>query len=230
MGGYVGQMYPEKLKGFTESLLYTGNYALNSDSITSLNVPAYVTEIYGSSFSTKGKLDDVTYADAEQMKTLYIPESVECIGSSNYFMHVTDVYYAGSLNGWESILQFAIVLKATSSVVTKLSTASNGYDNISVTWNSVTGASGYYLYYKNASSSTWSKAIDCGNKSKYTTGNLSDGVKYNIKIVAYFKSGDDVYTAINSKQSSIYTLKKVTKTKVKVSWKNMLPELQNILM
>lgn len=134
--------------------------------------------------------------------------------------------YTGTKTVW-----FTIVPAATSTVVTQLSTATNGYNDVVVRWDIVSQASGYYLYYKKATSNTWSKAIDCGkNLRKYTVKNLADGVKYDFKVVAYWKDSNGTkYTSVTNKQSSITILKKVTNVaaaksttgKVKVSWSDI---------
>lgn len=133
--------------------------------------------------------------------------------------------YSGTKTLW-----FTIVPNATSTVKVNLVAKSSTYNDVSVKWDYVTGASGYYLYYKKNSATTWSKAIDCGKTRETTLNNLADGAKYNIKITAYYKASNGTkYTALNSKTANIWTLKKVTgltvkkynASKVKISWKNI---------
>jgi hypothetical protein len=57
---------------------------------------------------------------------------------------------------------------------------------------------------------------------------LTDGVKYNFKVVPYYKSGDTRYTSLSYKTASMYTLKQlatpvITKSgiKAKVKWNNI---------
>ena len=136
--------------------------------------------------------------------------------------------YSGTKTLW-----FTIVPNATSTVKVNLVAKSSTYNDVSVKWDYVTGASGYYLYYKKNSAATWSKAIDYGKTREATLNNLADGAKYNIKITAYYKASNGTkYTALNSKTANIWTLKKVTgltvkkynASKVKISWKNISGE------
>ena len=103
-----------------------------------------------------------------------------------------------------------------------------GHDDVKVTWSKVSGASGYRVYYKKATSSTWSSKTTTGTSMKLA--NLADGVKYDIKVVTYKIIGG--YKCYNAgKSTSIYTLKKITGmkakksgSKVKVSWTNIAGE------
>ncbi len=68
---------------------------------------------------------------------------------------------------------------------------STGYDRIRVTWNSVPGASGYYVYRSNSRDGAY-KLIrtNSGNSStSYTNTGLTTGKYYYYKIVAYRSSG-----------------------------------------
>lgn len=133
--------------------------------------------------------------------------------------------YSGTKTLW-----FTIVPNKTSTVKVSLVEKSDAYNDVLVRWDYVTGASGYYLYYKKNAASAWSKPIDYGKTRTATLNNLADGTQYNIKITAYYKASNGTkYTALNSRTSNIWTLKKVTgltvkkynASKVKISWKNI---------
>ena len=132
--------------------------------------------------------------------------------------------YSGTKELW-----FTILPKETSTVKVTLVALSNAYDDVRVKWDKVTGASGYELSYKKSSSDTWIKTIDCGTTRDKVLNNLSDGVKYDVKITAYYKTNGTKYRALKSKTSNIWTLKKVTglkvkkynASKVKASWTNI---------
>lgn len=127
--------------------------------------------------------------------------------------------YTGTKEVW-----YTVVPAATSTVKVQLASS----NSVTVRWDIVSQASGYNLYYKKATSSTWSKAINCGkNVRTYTVKNLAAGVKYNFKVVAYWKSSNGTkYTSNTSRQNTIATLKKPANLavvkyaagKVKVSW------------
>jgi len=127
------------------------------------------------------------------------------------------VNYSGSKD-----LYFTIGPKNPSSVKTTL----YGYDDVKVSWSKVSGASGYVVYYKKASASSYTK-LKTTTSTSYKKSNLSDGVKYDFKVVAYKTAGGNkCYNA--GKTSSITTLKKITgvkakksSSKIKISWTNI---------
>ncbi len=112
--------------------------------------------------------------------------------------------YEGSKTLW-----FDIVQSGPASAGAKL----YGFNDIKVTWSKVSGASGYKVYYKKASATTY--------KNYKTTKNLylkfvdlAGNTKYNFKIVPTFKDGRQA----GSKIVSATTLKKLNQpsiTKVK---------------
>ncbi|MEE1034354.1 MAG: lectin like domain-containing protein, partial [Agathobacter sp.] len=107
--------------------------------------------------------------------------------------------YAGSKKIW-----FTVVPKAPGSASAKL----HGYNDITVTWSKATGASGYYVYYKKASASTY-KNYKRTTKRTLKFNNLSGNVKYNFKIVPYYKNGKTYYKSTKAKIVSSTTLMKL---------------------
>ena len=105
-----------------------------------------------------------------------------------------------------------------------------GYDDIIVSWSKVEGASGYAVYYKNSSETKYSLIRTVSTSIK--CANLSDGVKYTIKVTPYIKENGKYYNSNSNRITSLYTLKKLTTPKVakvsasyvKVSWKNISGE------
>jgi len=72
------------------------------------------------------------------------------------------------------------------------------------------------------------KTIKNNKTTKITKKNLTDGVKYNFKVVSYVMIDGKAYESANQKVFSVYTLKKLNTpkvvksgTKVKVSWNNV---------
>ncbi len=133
------------------------------------------------------------------------------------------VTFKGNYTGSET-LYFTIGPKSPSSVSAKL----YGYDDVKVSWEKVSEATGYIVYYKKSTATSWSSKSTTGTSVKLA--NLADGVKYDIKVVTYkTKSGYKCYN--DGKTTSIYTLKKVPEIKVvksgsevKVSWTNISGE------
>ncbi|MBI4691005.1 MAG: right-handed parallel beta-helix repeat-containing protein [Nitrospirae bacterium] len=56
-----------------------------------------------------------------------------------------------------------------------------------ISWNAVSGASGYYLYY-GTSSGSYGTPIDVGNQTSHTLENLTNNTTYYIAVSAYFTS------------------------------------------
>ena len=144
-------------------------------------------------------------------------------GCKNVGKYKVTIKMKGNYSGSKT-LYFTIVPQNTSSVKAVL----YGHDDVKVSWSKVSGASGYKVYYKKSTSSTWSSKSTTGTSMKLA--NLADGVKYDIKVVTYKTvSGNKCYSA--GKSTSIYTLKKITGvkvaksgSKVKVSWTNISGE------
>ena len=151
-------------------------------------------------------------------KLTYSSSTRKSIG--RYSVKIT---FKGNYSGSKT-LYFTIGPKNPTSVKATL----YGHDDVKVTWNKVSGASGYKVYYKKSTSNTWSSKTTTGTSMKLA--NLADGVKYDIKVVTYKTIGG--YKCYNAgKSTSIYTLKKVagikaqkSGTKVKVSWTNISGE------
>lgn len=133
------------------------------------------------------------------------------------------INFWGNYSG-EVIKTFQIYLPATS----KLSASLYGNDDVSLTWNKVNGASGYYVYYKKSSSSSYIYKGTTTNLS-YKIANLSDNTSYTFKVCAYYKKGSSNVASSKYKTVSISTLRdlkapsKLTLSlyeynKVKVSW------------
>ncbi len=106
-----------------------------------------------------------------------------------------------------------------------------GYDDVKVSWNSVSGAGGYYVYYKKSTSKSYTYAGKTTSTS-YKLYNFTDGAKYTFRVYPCVKDGNGYHKDGSYRTSSeIYMLKKVTSvkavrsgTKVKVSWSNISGE------
>jgi len=108
---------------------------------------------------------------------------------------------------------FTIVPKAPSSVNATL----YGYDDIKISWSKCTGASGYAVYYKKSTSSKYT-LLKRTTARTLKKANLPDNVKYNFKVVPYYKykSGSkNYYAGTNYKTASAITLKKLAQPKMK---------------
>jgi len=147
--------------------------------------------------------------------------------ANNKLPGIAEITVTGIGNYKESIVkQFNILPKepANSSV------ALYGYNDVKVSWTKSTGVTGYNVYYKVASKSSYS-LLGTTTNTYYKKANLSDGVKYNFKVVPYYQAGNKKLESPESKVLSVYTLKKISgvkakksSSKVKVSWTNISGE------
>ncbi len=121
-------------------------------------------------------------------------------------------------------VNFEIKLPATS----KVATALYGHNDVKVSWNKVSGASGYFVYYKKSSAQSYTYKGSTTALS-YNFVNLSSNTKYDFKVVAYCLKGNTKIASSYYKTSSATTLRdlkapyKVTLNlygydDVKVSW------------
>lgn len=65
-----------------------------------------------------------------------------------------------------------------------------GHDDVKLTWTGVPNATGYYVYYKKATSKQY-VFLDDVTECAFKVKNLSDHVNYNFKVVSYFISDID---------------------------------------
>jgi competence protein ComEC len=106
-----------------------------------------------------------------------------------------------------------------------------GHDDVKLSWSKVSNAKRYKIYYKKASSSKYIYKTATADLS-YNFKNLTDGTKYDFKVVPCSYVNGEYYADSSYKTTSVYTLKKVStptvskynSKKVKVSWKNISGE------
>lgn len=106
-------------------------------------------------------------------------------------------------------LYFTIVPTAP----TKVTTTLYGHDDVKVSWNKVSGASGYAIYYKKATDKNYS-LLKHTTELSLKKGNLTDGAKYTFKVVPYKEIDKIKYESLSSKTATITTLGKMTKPTV----------------
>lgn len=126
----------------------------------------------------------------------------------------------------------AVDIVKTLGAVRSLTVYLYGHDDIKAKWSKVSRATGYRVYYKKASSKTWSYRNTLNNYYKLT--DLTDGCRYVVKVVPYIKDNKGI-KHLSKKEAtvkSIYTLKRLTISsvsrigleKVNVKWNNIQGE------
>lgn len=148
------------------------------------------------------------------------------IKRTNVGRYKVTVTFKGKYSGTKT-LYYTITPKAPTTVKVNLRTGSGGYDDVVCTWSKCTGATGYAVYYKKATASSYT-LLGRTTGTSMTKKDLTDGVKYIFKVVPYYKTNGTRYISLTSKTASIYTLKKLaaptlstSSGKVKVKWVNI---------
>ena len=140
------------------------------------------------------------------------------------------VKYTGDYSGTKTF-NYTIVPAAVEDVKADLS---GSYNAVKVSWKKSTGASGYTVYYKKASSKSWSTA-GTTTKLEYTKKSLSSGTEYDFRVIPYYKTSSSSTKYYDDKQFetvSVYTLKKLSTPtiaksadgEVVVKWKDIKGE------
>ena len=120
------------------------------------------------------------------------------------YTYTVRAYKGSVLSGYESAGK--TTMRLTQPVITIANTASS----ITVSWNKVTGATGYRLYRKIAGSNTWTRIATLSGNSKvsYSDTKVSNGVLYVYTVRAYSNSGS--YLSSYYSGRCIYRLAKQT--------------------
>ncbi|MCD8147007.1 MAG: fibronectin type III domain-containing protein, partial [Clostridiales bacterium] len=107
-----------------------------------------------------------------------------------------------------------------------LDDAANAASSITVNWEKVKGASGYYIYRKAGSATKWTKVgtVKSGSTLKWSDTNVSNGTKYLYTVKAYSGSYTSGYEAegediVRLSRTSISSLKNSSSKKITVKWK-----------
>lgn len=107
---------------------------------------------------------------------------------------------------------------ATSPAKVTISKAACGANKITVSWNKVTGASGYEIYMATSSSGTYKKLTTVGSsKTSYIESGLANGKTYYFKVRAYRLGENDAkvygaYSTVKSATTTVLSTVYVTKS------------------
>ena len=114
---------------------------------------------------------------------------------------------------------------------TSVKASSKSYNSNKITWEKVSGASGYQIYAKSSANGEYKKiATVSSSATSYTHKKLTTGKKYYYKVRAYKKVGANTYYGsfsgtVTSKPSlkvpSSVSVKKLGTGKAKLSWKKV---------
>ena len=207
--------------GYAVATLAGGNYVISEGNY-----------IAGNAVYSKG--GDITIHEGVFESMYYDTPAITSDGANNG----TNITIAsGSVarpSNWKTVDKDIIaVIKNMSKPGSTKVNLSGSYNKIKATWNKVSGATGYAVYYKKGTGSykLWGKTT----KTSATIKNLTAGSKYTVKVVPY-KLCEGFYGEIEAQGTNYstaytYTLKKVTLktfqksgTKVRVRWNNISGE------
>lgn len=126
----------------------------------------------------------------------------------------------------------SIVISNPVAVPAGLKAATKSYNTANLTWNRVSGASGYVVYQSTRSNGTYKavKTITAGSTTKATVSGLKTGTNYYFKIKAYKNTvGGKLYSNYSAVKSAkpvltkgvISKTTKIKKSKATVTWKKV---------
>ena len=91
--------------------------------------------------------------------------------------------------------KFVTIKAATRPALVKTIKATQTENSVSLTWNKVSGATGYRVYKYNTSTKKWETALKATSKTTATVKNLTAGKKYYFAVKPYINTGDSIVWA-----------------------------------
>ncbi len=227
---------------------YESDYSIRIKGLVSVADQAIVPEAISIKEAGSSGTISLKYGNSKQLTVGYTPANttVRDITWSSSDTSIAKVSASGKVTT-AGIGTATITAKASNGITAKLQvkvTVPNlaapktisanlyGHDDLKATWSKVSGATGYYVYYKRSTWSNW-KSLDTTTNIYKKVAGLTDGAKYKFKVYPYVKINGKKYKDSSYKSSSyVYTLKKLnrptvkkqSKYYVKVSWNNIYGE------
>ena len=243
-GIYNPQGYQFKIVPYLKqdwNYYYSDNFAVVT--VTALSAPSKVTaSLYGHDdvkltwssvkganvyrvYYRKSTTSTYTYKGITTKTTMNIADLAD--STKYYFRVIPCLKLDGEYISGESGKTISFYTARNLSAPKKVTPMLYGYDDVKVSWSKVSDAKGYYVYYKKSSAKAYTY-LGKTTSTSYKKSNLSDGVKYDFKIVPYTIVNGKDYLDDSYKTGSVYTLKKIgtpkvakSGKKVKVSWSNI---------
>ncbi len=166
---------------------------------TLLGVPAGVTATANSANSIIVRWEAVTGATAYYIyRSTTAGGNYECVGEvsypnsyTNYSLSPGTTYYykVSAYKNGETSTQSSYASATTLPIApTDVTATANSERSISISWPSVTGATGYYIYRSESISGTYTQ-VGTSETTSYTDNSLSSGTAYYYKVAAYNNDG-----------------------------------------
>ena len=171
----------DRVKNLKMSKSTTSSITLKWDKVS--NASGY--KIYRYNKSTK------KYALLKNVKgkTSYTNSKLNAGNTYRYYVVAYKIVDGTTYEGAKS----SVVSACTTPKRVKFTLKAKGNKIVKIYWNKVSGATGYYVYYKQKGTSKWIKAANLSKKKiSFTKKNLKKNKKYSIKVVAYRRAGSTV--------------------------------------
>lgn len=165
------------------------------------------TPVSGASYYTiyKSKKSSGKYTVAMNNVTATSATVKGLTGGKKYYFKVAAVGAAGSK---KSVGKKSMAVSASIPVVAgqvkNVKLMLDSKKNLALTWNRTTNATGYRIYYKTASDSSYKKLANTKNKT-YSLDSLDSGTKYSLVVYAYTKVGSKKYLSAQSSRTLTFT-------------------------
>ncbi len=152
---------------------------------------------FGSSVKTIGK---GAFKNCDALTSLDFPDSLITIESDAFKLAVKPYIKTANGNIWST---YSVITTATAPAApTKIVTASNS-SAIKLTWNKVSGATGYRIYYKTSANASWKVAVKATAQTTQTFKNLPSSKTYIFAVRPYIITDSVIWG--NYKQATAKT-------------------------
>lgn len=195
----------------------TSNYGSNKDICApGSHVPVIVSSAASNGYSSGTSYASPTVAGVAAMMYYVNPDITPAEILEKMKSTATDLYTdgddqytrCGNVNAYGAVASAAGVEidntpKALSAPI-GVKASSAGYNKVKVSWNKVSGASGYYIYRSKSANGNYTKVhtVSGGSSTSYTNSGLTSGVPYYFKVMAYGTSDNKKTYSVQSSAAS----------------------------
>jgi alpha-tubulin suppressor-like RCC1 family protein/fibronectin type 3 domain-containing protein len=211
----LGQDYYYKVRAYVmvEGVKQYSGYSNIASAYPTLSAPTNLTATPASLTSIKVSWNAVTGASGYSLFYTGLYDSdwyyiTDVTGTSYTHTNlVTGEYYFYMVVAFKTLADDVIYSDFTDYVYSKptliaptnLTVTSLTYDSARVSFNPVSGASGYFVYIKGENDSTYTRVYD-GTLTTITLNDLTPGIEYNVAVLSYFYYNSELVTGLATEQ------------------------------